>query len=187
MGEQARAENLRYDRGAKRAEYGRADLDLRQRAGGAGGCGGHGGPTPIFIVGMPRSGTTLIESVIGAHSEVATGGETAGIRTILPDFLAQVRAMPLAQIPEAKWMQWRAVYRELLPPVGTARFVTDKNPWNFDSIGLILRLFPDARIIHVRRNPSRPGSRSTATSSQSSCGSRIASWTSATTTASTRA
>lgn len=156
MREQARAENLLYDRG--QSERNTAELisifgsvlptpaDVADT-----------GPTPIFIVGMPRSGTTLLESVFGAHSEVATGGETAGIRTILPHFLAQMRAMPLARIPEEKWVQWRAVFRELLPPVGTSRFVTDKNPWNFDSIGLILRLFPNARIIHVRRNPVETG------------------------------
>ena len=154
--EQARAENLRYDRG--QSERNTAELiSIFGSVPPTPADAADTGPTPIFIVGMPRSGTTLLESVIGAHSEVATGGETAGIRTILPDFLAQVRAMPFAQIPEAKWVQWRAEFRELLPPVESSRFVTDKNPWNFDSIGLILRLFPDARIIHVRRNPVETG------------------------------
>ena len=136
---------------------------------------------------MPRSGTTLVESVIGAHSAVATGGETAGIRTILPDLLAQVRTTPFAQIPEEKLAQWRAVFRELLPSAGAARFVTDKNPWNFDSIGLIRRLFPAARIVHVRRNPVETGFSIYRNEFQSSCASRTASWTSAITTASTRA
>jgi Flp pilus assembly protein TadD len=156
MGEQARAENLRYDR----VQSMRNTAELISIFGNlpaAPADSSDTGPTPIFIVGMPRSGTTLIESVIGAHSEVETGGETAGIRTILPDFLAQVRATPLARIPEEKWTQWRTLYRELLPPVGAARFVTDKNPWNFDSIGLIRRLFPGARIVHLRRSPVETG------------------------------
>jgi hypothetical protein len=63
----------------------------------------------------------------------------------------------LAKIPEAKWDEWRAIFRGLLPPTGDARYVTDKNPWNFDSIGIIARLFPGARIIHVRRNPVETG------------------------------
>ncbi len=156
VAEQARAENLRYDRA--QSERNTAELiSIFASVPPAAGASADAGPTPIFIVGMPRSGTTLLESVIGAHSAVATGGETAGIRTILPDFLSQARITPLAQIPEAKWAQWRTVYRELLPPVGAARFVTDKNPWNFDSIGLILRLFPGARIVHIRRNPVETG------------------------------
>jgi tetratricopeptide (TPR) repeat protein len=156
VGEQARAERLLYDR----AQSERNTAELMSIFGSvppAPAAPADNGPVPIFIVGMPRSGTTLIESVIGAHSKVATGGETAGIRTILPDFLAQARAMPLAQIPDDKWMAWRAVFRGLLPPAGDARFVTDKNPWNFDSIGIIRRLFPDARIVHVRRIPMETG------------------------------
>ena len=156
MAEQARAENLRYDRG--QSDRNTAELiSIFRSVPTASSDTADSGPTPIFIVGMPRSGTTLLESVIGAHSEVATGGEAAGIRTILPEFLAQVRATPFAQIPEARFVHWRAMYRELLPPVGAARYVTDKNPWNFDSIGLIRRLFPGARIIHVRRNPVETG------------------------------
>jgi Flp pilus assembly protein TadD len=156
MGEQARAEGLRYDRA--QSERNTADLiSIFASMPPTPANSVDPGPTPIFIVGMPRSGTTLLESVIGAHSAVATGGETAGIRTILPDFLAQARAVSFARIPEEKWTQWRAVFRELLPPAGAARFMTDKNPWNFDSIGLILRLFPGARIVHVRRNPVETG------------------------------
>ena len=156
VGEQARAEGLRYDR----AQSKRNTAELVSIFGSpppVPAAPADDGPVPIFIVGMPRSGTTLVESVIGAHSRVATGGETAGIRTLLPDFLAQARATPLARIPEEKWTEWRAVYRGLLPPVRDARFVTDKNPWNFDSIWIIRRLFPGARIVHVRRSPVETG------------------------------
>ena len=92
VGEQARAERLRYDR----AQSERNTAELMSIFGSvppAPAAPADDGPVPIFIVGMPRSGTTLIESVIGAHSQVAAGGESAGIRTILPDFLAQARAM----------------------------------------------------------------------------------------------
>jgi tetratricopeptide (TPR) repeat protein len=153
---QAKAENLLYDR-LNRSQGTEELISIFPSLPAAPADNVSDGATPIFIIGMPRSGTTLIESVIGAHSAVATGGETAGIRTILPDFLAQARAMPLAKIPEEKWAAWRATYRELLPPTGAARFVTDKNPWNYDSIGIIARLFPGARIVHVRRNPVETG------------------------------
>jgi tetratricopeptide (TPR) repeat protein len=115
------------------------------------------GPRPIFVVGMPRSGTTLIESVIGAHSRVAAGGESGGIRWILPDFLGHARNGTLPAIPERAWVQWRAFYRQQMPRVDGVEAMTDKNPWNFDAFGLILRLFPDARIIHIRRNPVETG------------------------------
>ena len=115
------------------------------------------GPRPIFILGMPRSGTTLIESVIGAHSHVAAGGESGGIRWILPDYLARVRSGSLSAIPESTWAQWRTFYWQQMPKHDGVLAVTDKNPWNFDAFGLILRLFPGARIIHVRRNPVETG------------------------------
>jgi tetratricopeptide (TPR) repeat protein len=115
------------------------------------------GPQPIFILGMPRSGTTLIESVVGAHSRVAAGGESGGIRWILPDFLARARNGSLSAIPESTWAQWRTFYWQQMPKHEGVDAVTDKNPWNFDAFGLILRLFPGARIIHVRRNPVETG------------------------------
>ncbi|MDH4261115.1 MAG: sulfotransferase, partial [Gammaproteobacteria bacterium] len=117
----------------------------------------HSEPRPIFILGMPRSGTTLVESVLGAHSRVAAGGEKAGIRQILPEFLAFARSGRVADISESQWAQWRAFYlQEARVPAGIAA-MTDKNPWNFDALGLILGLFPDARIVHIRRNPVETG------------------------------
>jgi hypothetical protein len=117
----------------------------------------HSGPRPIFILGMPRSGTTLIESVIGAHSRVAAGGESGGIRWILPDYLARVRNGSVSDIARSTWVQWRTFYWQQMPKHDGVDAVTDKNPWNFDAFGLILQLFPDARIIHVRRNPVETG------------------------------
>lgn len=115
------------------------------------------GPTPVFIIGMPRSGTTLIESVIGAHSRVFACGERMEMSWIMEEFLAHARIAGAADIPEATWKHWRDSYWRELPGLRGATVVTDKNPWNFDAIRLILRLFPDARIIHVRRNPVETG------------------------------
>jgi len=118
---------------------------------------GDGAPTPVFIVGMPRSGTTLVEGVLGAHPGVVTGGELAGMRHILTDLLDDELVAGIAGVPAAKWSEWRAGYRQLLPENGGALAVTDKNPWNFDAVRLILALFPSARVIHVRRNPVETG------------------------------
>jgi Flp pilus assembly protein TadD len=110
-------------------------------------------PRPVFIVGMPRSGTTLIESVIGAHSQAFAGGERMAMRWILEEYLDERRRQPESAIPAETWQRWRDVYWRELPDLRGATVVTDKNPWNFDAIGLILRLFPQARIVHVRRDP----------------------------------
>jgi tetratricopeptide (TPR) repeat protein len=114
-------------------------------------------PRPVFIIGMPRSGTTLIESVIGAHPEVFACGERPTMRFVMQEFLPMARAQGMAAIPESAFARWREHYRTDLPSIGGAAVVTDKNPWNFDAVGLILRLLPEARIVHVRRNPFDTG------------------------------
>jgi tetratricopeptide (TPR) repeat protein len=111
----------------------------------------------VFIVGMPRSGTTLAESVVGAHSKVLACGERMAMRWVMEDFLSLARASAVPQPDDGSWEQWRRQAWAGIPDARGAAVVTDKNPWNFDAIGLILRLFPDARIVHVRRNPMDTG------------------------------
>ncbi len=114
-------------------------------------------PRPLFIVGMPRSGTTLVESVIGAHSKVLACGERMPMRWIMQELLARARTAPIASIDANTLRQWRDLYWQGLPVGQGTDVVTDKNPWNFDAIGAIALLFPDARVIHVRRNPVETG------------------------------
>jgi tetratricopeptide (TPR) repeat protein len=114
------------------------------------------GPTPIFVVGMPRSGTTLVESIVGAHSDVLACGERQGMRTIMQAF-ASPHGTPAPVITEAMRQRWRDAYRRELPPLRGAVAVTDKNPWNFDALGMIFVLFPLARVVHVRRDPVETG------------------------------
>jgi tetratricopeptide (TPR) repeat protein len=110
-----------------------------------------GAPRPIFIVGMPRSGTTLIESVLGAHSRVLACGERPVMQRILGAYLGLDDA---GKVPDAEILeQWAAAYFRELPSLGGKDHVTDKHPLNFDAVGLISRLFPDATIVHVRRDP----------------------------------
>lgn len=112
-------------------------------------------PRPIFVVGMPRSGTTLIEAVIGAHPCVFPCGERPAMRQILHAYLELDRAGAVPDRPTLA--KWRAEYFAVLPEIGTAVSVTDKHPRNIEAAGLIAKLFPDARIVIVRRNPVETG------------------------------
>ena len=123
-------------------------------------------PQPIFIVGYPRSGTTMVEQTLTAHPLVSAGDELVFINDLAraaPRWLGS----PL-QYPEALadlWMgdnllvldQFRDHYLARAEQLGIwekgARFFTDKMPLNETHLGLIHLMFPDAPIIHVRRHP----------------------------------
>ena len=115
--------------------------------------------SPIFIVGMPRSGTTLTESLCGAHSKIFPGDElpyfpalfkSLGMRGELPKaFVSAVQEMT-----EEFSVELAQTYLSRVRPiVGNAEFFTDKLPHNFVRVGLIKLLFPNAKIIHCRRHP----------------------------------
>ncbi|PQA89022.1 tetratricopeptide repeat-containing sulfotransferase family protein [Hyphococcus luteus] len=113
-------------------------------------------PRPIFIVGMPRSGTTLIESLLSAHRDVFAGGERPDMQHLLNNYLSRAEGKDVAATGPVnpKWIE--SYYAELPDPEG-AGWLTDKNPLNFEAVGLIDRLFPGAPIIHIRRNPLETG------------------------------
>lgn len=114
-------------------------------------------PTPIFVIGMPRSGTTLIESIVGSHSQVFACGERQEMRSIMQEFVALASRLGMAGIAGSAKQRWREAFWRELPDLHGAVAVTDKNPWNFDALPLILELFPHARVIHVRRDPVETG------------------------------
>jgi len=143
----------------RRAPYDEADaLALMERVRAAFGperlavLAGLGEPsqTPIFIVGMPRSGTTLVEQILAAHPDVAAGGELTCLSEVV---LAGAGAGPDAlEAERLRWMGRR--YIDLVSPIAPdARRITDKMPGNFVLIGMIRLMLPDAHIIHVRRDP----------------------------------
>lgn len=103
------------------------------------------GPRPIFIVGMARSGTTLVEAMLAAHPRVFGGGE----RVIMPALVEGWLARPTAE-PDARWAE---AYLAGVRDLGGRDHITDKMPRNLEAVGLIDRLFPDAPIILVRRDP----------------------------------
>lgn len=108
---------------------------------------------PVFICGMFRSGSTLAEQILSAHSRVAAGGELAFLPSLVRTELAPFPAT-MATVTQARLNALATRYLEMLAnlfPQGDR--VTDKRPDNFLYIGLIKRMFPDARIVHTVRNP----------------------------------
>ena len=105
---------------------------------------------PVLIVGMPRSGTTLVERIVSAHPAVAAGGE-------LPFWSTRIRNMQigLGPISDAAALSKAAEdYGAVLRRIDAhALRVTDKAGANFEGLGLIRLAFPDAQIIHCRRHP----------------------------------
>jgi tetratricopeptide (TPR) repeat protein len=106
---------------------------------------------PLFIVGMPRSGTTLAEQILASHAEVHGAGELTFWDNAAAAFEAVDGdpAAGAAMIP-----RMAAACLERLETIGgSARRVVDKMPANFMHLGLIHAAFPRARIIHMRRHP----------------------------------
>ena len=113
---------------------------------------GEEGDAPIFICGMFRSGSTLVEQILASHGEITPGGEL----DLLPALVRSIPAYPeaLATTDRAGFARLRGAYLQGLRGVHpTARRVTDKRPDNFLHIGLIKAMFPDAKIVHTVREP----------------------------------
>ena len=118
---------------------------------------GSNSETPVFIVGMPRSGTTLLEQIIASHPEGAGAGEMAEIsrleHLIIPGHKMTDREL-LQQLDKDRTRELADKYLEVLCENRTdAKRIVDKMPDNFLHLGFIYLLFPNARVIHARRNP----------------------------------
>lgn len=108
-------------------------------------------PTPIFVVGMPRSGTSLVEQILSAHSLVSGAGE----RKVFPDIVSCIEqnSKGWSVLQDKDYVaEIRKRYREGIRIFKTP-YVVDKLPGNFLFIGLIKKIFPRAIIIHTERNP----------------------------------
>ncbi len=122
---------------------------------------GHGDSSqrPVFIVGMPRSGTTLTEQVLASHSEVAGAGELVDMQRIERRITETKRETgayfnAIAGLsPDQSRVHAKTYLDTLNRHSRGALRVVDKMPHNFELLGLIALLFPKARIIHCRRNP----------------------------------
>jgi tetratricopeptide (TPR) repeat protein len=114
------------------------------------------GPTPIFVLGMPRSGTTLVEQILASHSQVEATDELPFLNKIGLDLeMGGGYARSLANLDSERQQQLAAEYLAQSKPwrSGNLAFFIDKMPSNFLHIGLIKALFPNARIINVIRDP----------------------------------
>ena len=103
---------------------------------------------PIFILGMPRSGTSLIEQIISNHSSVHGGGEL----DILP-LVVENSSWKKNQnfVDTIKFI--RNEYFSKISKISEKKFITDKLPGNFKWIGFILNAMPESKILHLERNP----------------------------------
>ena len=115
--------------------------------------------TPVFIVGTPRSGTTLVEQIISSHPDVFGAGELEWVgKTVyeLPAYMASRDDYPMciSQLTQQHCCDLAGKYMDYISRLsGSVRRVTDKMPSNFLHLGLIHILFPKARIIHCSREP----------------------------------
>ncbi len=114
--------------------------------------------SPVFVVGFPRSGTTLLEQMLDAHPDFRSMDERAYIHDLIEgmELVGQPYPADLANLTQQDADQLRSVYRrmvgEVLPDLGERRLV-DKNPLNMLCLPMIMRLFPHARIILCLRHP----------------------------------
>jgi len=103
---------------------------------------------PIFILGMPRSGTSLIEQIISNHTEVHGAGELDSL-PISVKKSDWINSNDLEKISK----KIRNEYLDRVSLMTKKKYITDKLPGNFKRIGFILNAFPDSKIIHLQRNP----------------------------------
>lgn len=118
---------------------------------------GADGPVPIFIVGLPRSGSTLLEQMLASHGSVEALGELP----FFPKFLQKVSRTTAGAAPPASYAKLSAFdyaeagrfYRTRAGALsGGKPFFTDKLPWNFEMVGPIAAALPGAKVIHITRN-----------------------------------
>ncbi len=113
---------------------------------------GFDGEGTVFIVGMPRSGTTLVEQVLASYDDVNAGGERLDIpllRRSIDDYPHGVHALPASWAGDAG----RQIHESMFDGNTAARFATDKLPGNYAMVGLIAWILPKSRFIYCHRDP----------------------------------
>ncbi len=114
---------------------------------------------PVFIVGMPRSGTSLIEQILASHPQVTGTGESALISNLASSIPMNLSGNPpypecLTETPQDHFGAMATIFSQRLDEYTTTSLrVTDKTPLNMMHLGLITRIYPHARIIHACRHP----------------------------------
>ncbi|WP_323696758.1 tetratricopeptide repeat-containing sulfotransferase family protein [Thiorhodovibrio litoralis] len=112
---------------------------------------------PIFILGMPRSGTTLTEQILASHPQIQPGGERPTLGRLAQRWSGQPRPPGHRHHPKAltsgEAQRLAARYRQALPATQPEQRATDKMPHNFEHLWLIALLFPQATVLHCQRDP----------------------------------
>lgn len=121
--------------------------------------GGEPGKTPIFVVGLPRTGTTLTERILSSHSRIESVGESYFIQSAVRELsgLRTSESMNPAMIAEAAKKDIKRIARSYRQAIaykfGDKPMFVEKFPENFLYLGFIAKAFPDAKIVHLNRNP----------------------------------
>jgi hypothetical protein len=112
-------------------------------------------PTPIFILGLHRSGTSLLERILGGSKEVADLGETERLTTALSHacnrLSDQYPSPEHTSLADFDLQILRETFHSLHQTTAKARFLTEKSPGNFRYLGFIASALPEAKVIHVKR------------------------------------
>ena len=103
---------------------------------------------PIFIVGMPRSGTSLLEQILSTHSKIYGAGELNYLQKIIDK-----SGLEKPNNIQDYFNKIRKYYFDQISKISNSEFIIDKLPSNFRWIGFIIKAFPEAKIIHINRNP----------------------------------
>lgn len=110
-------------------------------------------PTPIFVLGMPRSGTSLTEQLLGMHSQIYPAGELSFLPQLIKFGHGDFKNHP-RQREAAHYVRARDTYLKCIKEISNdSPFVIDKMPHNHEHVGFIRKLFPNAIIIHTFRDP----------------------------------
>jgi len=119
------------------------------------------GRAVVFIVGLPRSGTTLVEHILGSHPEVEGAGELAAMPKVLTEESARRQRRYPEWVPDASAEDWQRLGERYLELTASFRArrprSTDKLPGNWRALGAIRAMLPGARIVVCRRDPLENG------------------------------
>ena len=107
---------------------------------------------PIFIVGMPRSGTSLVEQILSSHQKIHGAGELSTLNNLIVPIINDC-ILKDKKVTEDSYLSVRNEYLSYISRLNVSEtIITDKMPTNFRYIGFILKAFPEAKIIHLNRD-----------------------------------